>query len=148
MTWDELRTTLFPFLPATSKGFRRHENGGGWVRCTAVVERSAYVGPRALMRGGAMRGGRMFGGAMHGGAMYGGATLCDGMVIREPRDMLVIGPIGTRNAYLTMTRTHAATGCFGGTWDELRSRLTDENRADYERVLRFAAEHFEKEATR
>lgn len=44
---------------------------------------------------------------------------------RLNRIVSLVGAIGSRNAYLTLSRTHAYTGCFSGTWDQLIEKIGD-----------------------
>ena len=55
----------------------QHENGGGWVADTAIVEDTAYVGPNARVSGSA----RVFGDArVSGDAWVFGDALISGVV--------------------------------------------------------------------
>lgn len=89
----------------------RHVNGGGWVANTAYVSDSAYVGPNAQVYGNARVRGEAW---VHGSAK-----------IKQSSDYLVIGPIGSREAFMTWTRSDncVATGCFRGTVDEFLSTV-------------------------
>ena len=81
----------------------RHRNPdgtlGGWVADTAQVYGTARVYGTALVSGNA----QVYGTAQH----------------------LLIGPIGSRSAYLTWTRGDncIATGCFRGSVDEFRASV-------------------------
>jgi hypothetical protein len=48
-------------------------------------------------------------------------------------DILVTGPIGSRNVYLTVTISNekATTGCFYGSLDDLEKAATENKRQDY-----------------
>ena len=117
-----MTTFDFGFGPVPA---HQHPNGRGWVADTAHVDDSAYIGPDARVFGGARVYGdaRVFGGAqVSGGAqVYGGAKLA------KSSDYLLIGPIGSRAAFMTWTRSDncIATGCFRGTIKEFLAAVRE-----------------------
>jgi len=52
--------------------WKPHPNGGGWVHRDSKASPEAYIGPRAIARGGAIEGGTIWGGTIRGGAIEGG----------------------------------------------------------------------------
>lgn len=113
----------------------RHANGGGWVADTARVEVSAYVSEEARVSGEA----RVFGRArVSGQALVSGQAQVFGQArvsgearvsgrawVQSQGDWAIVGPLGTRNAFLTLTKTTTTpryvTGCFAGTFQELHA---------------------------
>ena len=89
----------------------QHPNGGGWVADTARVAASAFVGP----------GAQVFGAAW----VSGNAQVSGDARVYGDAQFLVIGPIGSRAAYLTWTASDncVATGCFRGAVDEFRAAV-------------------------
>ena len=77
------------------------------------------------------------------------ADLLPRLVIRGPvkiesyRDCICIGPIGSRNDYLTVTfkpATRVTTGCFSGSLDDFREEVAGKgspHREEYEAALLF-----------
>ena len=55
MTFEELKTQ---FPTATLDTWTVHENGGGWVKNTATVTATAWIGPNAIVYGNARVSGR------------------------------------------------------------------------------------------
>ena len=114
MELDEYAPLTFDFgdgpVPA-----HRHVNGSGWVADSAFVEASAQVSGNAQVYGDA----RVYGNArVYGDAWVSGdAWVYGDALVEHPRDFVVIGPLGSRDAYLTWTRSDncIATGCFRGT---------------------------------
>ena len=92
---------------------RQHTNGGGWVADTARVDDSAYIGPNAQVSGDAR--------------VYGDAQVSGNAKIAKPSDYLLIGPIGSRAAFMTWTRSDncIATGCFRGTVKEFLAAVRE-----------------------
>ena len=133
----ENRASLNPLgVPA-----HRHPNGGGWVADSAIVLGEAYVGPIARVFGGAVLGGYVHGGTIHGGTIHGGGI--HGGVIRDTRDVLMVGPIGSEDQYLTLVRSdtghHVSIGCWwerGATIDDIAAEVE-------ERAPEFADEYAE-----
>ena len=85
----------------------RHPNGGGWVADTARVDDSAYIGPAAQV--------------------FGNAQVSGGAKLAKSSDYLLIGPIGSRAAFMTWTRSDncIATGCFRGTIKEFLAAVRE-----------------------
>jgi len=48
LQWREIRK-IHSWLPSSSRGWHQHPNGGGWVKNTAQVAESAFVGPEAVV---------------------------------------------------------------------------------------------------
>ena len=139
----------------------QHPNGGGWVADTAIVLDEVYVGPTArvfggYVCGGYVDGGTIYGGTIHGGNIYGGniygghirgGTIHGGNiyggVIRDVRDVLMVGPIGSENQILTLTRSdtghHVSIGC----WWEPVATIDDIAAEVEERAPEFADEYAE-----
>lgn len=113
----------------------RHGNGGGWVTETATVDATAYVGPDATVRGSATVGGR--------------ATVWGSARVEWTRQVLEVGPIGSRDDALTViwqpSGLLVTTGCFHGTLDEFAAAVTathgdDEYTREYRLAIAFAVE--------
>ena len=152
----------------------RHPNGGGWVADTARVSDSAQVSDNARVSGNALVFGnaQVFGNAwvlgtawVSGDALvfdnaqvsdnaqvFGNAWVSgDARVFGDARvsgdaQFLLIGPIGSRNAYVTWTRSDncITTGCFRGTVAEFRAAVdathgTNAHGAAYRAMLDFIA---------
>ena len=114
MELDEHAPLTFDFgdgpVPA-----HRHVNGGGWVADTAAVSGNAWVSGNARVSGDALVYGNAW---VYGDAWVSGdAQVYGDAQVEHPRDFVVIGPLGSRDAYLTWTRSDncIATGCFRGT---------------------------------
>jgi len=62
-----------------------------------------------------------------------GYTTINGSMITSSKDVLVIGPIGSRRAHLTIVISDGRcyTGCFAGTIDELEQAARMKGRQDY-----------------
>ena len=121
----------------------RHPHGGGWVADTAHVADSAYIGPDARVYGDAWVNGdaRVYGDAqvygdawVNGNArvsgdawVNGNARVSGNATISKPSDYLLIGPIGSRAAFMTWTRSDncIATGCFRGTIKEFLAAVRE-----------------------
>ena len=58
--------------PGPENEWHPHPNGGGWVKNTATVPRTIFVGPDAVIWGGTFRGGTFRGGTFWGGTFRGG----------------------------------------------------------------------------
>ena len=149
----------------------QHLNGGGWVADTAIVLGEAYVGPTARVFGGAVLGGYVHGGTIHGGTIHGGGihggyiyggyiyggdirggvirggVIRGGVihrgVIRDTRDILTVGPIGSEDQYLTLVRSdtghHVSIGC----WWERAATIDDIAAEVRRRAPEFADEYAE-----
>ena len=117
-----MTTFDFGFGPVPA---HQHPNGRGWVADTAHVDDSAYIGPDARVSGNA----RVFGNArVSGGAqVYGGAWVFGNAKLAKSSDYLLIGPIGSRAAFMTWTRSDncIATGCFRGTIKEFLAAVRE-----------------------
>ena len=91
--------------------------------------------------GGHIRGGTVYGGTIHGGVIHGGNIY--GGVIRDVRDVLMVGPIGSENQILTLTRSdtghHVSIGC----WWEPVATIDDIAAEVEERAPEFADEYAE-----
>ena len=121
----------------------------------------AYLGGAYL--GGAYLGGANLGGANLGDAYLGGANLGDAYLgganlggewgkLESVSDVLMVGPIGSRNGYTTIYHTDKGVfvtcGCFRGTLDEFAKKVEethgDNNHArDYKALVEFAKVKFE-----
>lgn len=85
-----------------------------------------------------------------------GAFLADSVLIENSRDVLVLGPIGSRRDSLTASRSTKGlrlfTGCFDGTVEEFLTALHDnhgfdsQHGQDYLRALTYIEDHFHDEA--
>jgi hypothetical protein len=67
--------------------------------------------------------------------------------VSETRDLLVIGPIGSRNDYLTIAFDYAAVGCFCGNWTDFVAKVydrhgTNQNASEYLAAIEFAKIRF------
>jgi hypothetical protein len=107
--------------------------------------RGANLGGANL--GGANLGGANLGGAYLGGAYLGGANLGEEWgKLESVSDVLMVGPIGSRNGYTTIYHTDkgvfVSCGCFRGTLDEFTKKVEethgDNNHArDYKALVEF-----------
>ncbi len=105
ITWDQFYYTLYryPYMirvengkpegytknfwtpsgydPATdtAPGYKRHENGNGWVSTKATVAATAYVGPEAMVLGGTVSGNAI----VDGRALVTGGTITDDAVLQD-----------------------------------------------------------------
>ena len=97
----------------------QHPNGGGWVADSAQVADSVYVGLSAWVSGGAWVSGDA--------RVYGNARVSGDAIIAKPSDYLLIGPIGSREAFMTWTRSDncISTGCFRGTVKEFLAAVRE-----------------------
>ena len=108
-----------------------HPHGGGWVADTAHVDDSAYVGPNARVSGNALVSGdaRVFGDAWVSGdaRVSGNARVSGDAKLAKSSDYLLIGPIGSRVAFMTWTRSDncIATVCFRGTVKEFLAAVRE-----------------------
>ena len=135
-----MTTFDFGFGPVPA---HQHPNGRGWVADTAHVDDSAYIGPDAQVSGDARvsGGAQVYGGAwvsgnaqVYGGAqvsgdawVFGNAQVSGGAKLAKSSDYLLIGPIGSREAFMTWTRSDdcIATGCFRGTVKEFLAAVRE-----------------------
>ena len=67
--------------------------------------------------------------------------------VSKTSDLLVIGPIGSREAHLTLAKNYAATGCFCGNWEEFAKQVTSthgssQHAQEYLAALEFAKVRF------
>ena len=102
---------------------------------------------------GANLGDANLGGANLGGANLGGANLRDEWgKLESASDVLIVGPIGSRNGYTTICHTDKGVfvmcGCFRGTLDEFAKKVEkthgDNNHArDYKALIEFVKVKFE-----
>ena len=163
----ENRASLNPLgVPA-----HQHPNGGGWVADTAIVLGEAYVGPIARVFGGAVLGGYVHGGTIHGGTIHGGTihggyiyggyiyggdirggvirggTIRGGVIhggdIRDTRDVLTVGPIGSENQILTLVRSDTGHRVSIGCWWERAATINDIAAEVRRRAPEFADEYAE-----
>ena len=65
--------------------------------------------------------------------VFGNARVSGNAEVRQSSDILVIGPVGSRDAYFTVTISNemAAVGCFHGSLDELEAAAKEKGRQDY-----------------
>ena len=116
-----MSTFDFGFGPVPA---HQHTNGGGWVADTARFDDSAYVCPDAQVSDNARVSDNawVWGDARVSGnaRVSGDAQVSGNAKIAKPSDYLLIGPIGSRAAFMTWTRSDncIATGCFRGTVKE------------------------------
>ena len=116
-----------------------------------AVKNDAYLGGANL--GGANLGDAYLGGANLGDAYLGGANLGgEWGKLESVSDVLMVGPIGSRNGYTTIYHTDKGVfvtcGCFRGTLDEFAKKVEethgDNNHArDYKALVEFAKVKFE-----
>ncbi len=90
--------------------------------------RGANLGGAYL--GGANLGGAYLGGANLGGANLGGANLGgEWGELQSSSDVLIVGPIGSRNGYTTIYHTDKGIfvrcGCFGGSLNEFSEKVKE-----------------------
>ena len=121
---------------------------GGVIRGGVIHGGVIYGG---LIYGGYIYGGVICGGYVHGGAVYGGVihggTIHGGTIhggdIRDTRDVLTVGPIGSENQILTLTRSdtghHVSIGC----WWEPDATIDDIAAEVRRRAPEFADEYAE-----
>jgi len=89
---------------------------GGYIYGGNIYGGNIYGG---VINGGVIHGGGIYGGAVFGGDIYGGVIFGGdiyGGVIRDTRDVLTVGPIGSEDQYLTLVRSdtghHVSIGCW------------------------------------
>lgn len=78
--------------------------------------------------------------------VYGGANVTDG-VLKSSRDYIMVGPIGSRNAYTSFNLTTGTvqTGCFKGTLDEFEKAIEETHKGNEHAVAyNTVAEFFRK----
>ena len=73
----------------TATGFKRHENGGGWVSTKANVAATVYVGPNAVVNGGTISGNAR----IEDFAVVNGGTISGKAVVRG-RALVTAGTMG------------------------------------------------------
>ena len=108
--------------------------------------------------GGANLGDANLGGANLGDAYLGGAYLGDANLgdewgkLESVSDVLIVGPIGSRNGYTTIYHTDkgvfVACGCFRGTLDEFAKKVEErhgdnKHARDYKALIEFVKVKFE-----
>ena len=173
MTFLELEKRLG--LKLVKEEWHQHPNGGGWVQNTASVEEAAFIGPRAIVSDKARVSGvaRVSGEALvsgearvSGDAQVSGEARVSGKarvsgeaqvsgkarvygeaLVLNVSDLLVIGPIGSRDAHLTLAKDYAATGCFCGSWEEFAKQVasthgSSQHAKEYLAALEFAKVRF------
>jgi hypothetical protein len=105
--------------------------GDAWVSGDARVSGNARVFENARVFGDARVSGdaRVFGNAWVSGnaRVYGNARVSGNAWVSGNADWLTIGPIGSRNAFITFTNTkggiYVACGCFWGTLESFREQV-------------------------
>ena len=131
-----------------------------------AIKSGAYLGG-ANLRGANLRGAYLGGanlcganlcGANLGGANLGGANLGDANLgdewgkLESVSDVLIVGPIGSRNGYTTIYHTDKGVfvmcGCFRGTLDEFAKKVEEthgdnKHARDYKALVEFAKVKFE-----
>jgi len=135
---------------------------GGWVQSEAnlsQVSDEAWVSGEAQVSGEARVSGeawvfgeaRVFGEAQVFGEarVSDEAQVSDEARVAQTRDLLVIGPIGSRNAHVTFADDYVATGCFCGSFDQFAAAVANEHRdsvhaTEYMAALEFARIRFPK----
>ena len=113
-----------------------------------------------------LRGANLYGANLCGAYLYGanlrGANLCDAKLfdadlwkwgkLSSPQDVLIVGTIGSRNAYTTIYHTDKGVfvqcGCFKGTLDEFITKVKEthsgtKHERDYIALVEFAKIKFE-----
>ena len=81
---------------------------------------------------------------MSGNAQVSGDAKVYGVKLSKTSDYILIGPIGSRDSFLTLTRETATTGCFNGSWKELIQKSGDRKYTiQYKAALHMAKAHFE-----
>ena len=105
------------------------QNGNAWVSRNARVFGNAWVSGDAEVSGNA----RVFGNAW----VSGDAEVSRDAEVTKSNDLIVIGPIGSRNDKITLTFSNGkvSIGCFYGTLDQLEQAATKNNRQDYLDIL-------------
>ena len=113
------------------------QNDTAWVYDHAVVRGQAVVYDRAVVRDHAV--------VWDHAVVRGRAEVCDQAlvcgqaVVTETTDLLVVGPIGTRNAYMTICipAGTVTTGCFHGSVDEFEAAVAANptGREDYIAII-------------
>ena len=112
--------------------------------------RGANLGDANL--GGAYLGDADLGGAYLGGADLGGANLGDLGKLSSTQDILIVGVIGSRDAYTTIFHTDKGVfvqcGCFRGTLEEFAAKVKEihsgtKHERDYLALVDFAKVKFE-----
>jgi hypothetical protein len=93
---------------------------------------------------------------VYGGArVFDGAQVCGGAVIRQSRDYLCVGPIGSRDDYTTFFRTKegvgVSCGCFYGAIEEFAGKVekthhSNQHGAEYRLAIALAKARMEAKA--
>jgi len=105
------------------------QNENAWVFGDAKVSGDAWVSGNAKVFGDA----EVFGNAK----VFGDAEVSGDAEVTKSNDLIVIGPIGSRNDKITLTFSNGkvSIGCFYGTLDQLEQAATEKNRQDYLDIL-------------
>ena len=132
-------------------------SGKAWVSGDAQVSGKARVSGEALVYGKARVYGearvsgkaRVYGEALVSGKawVFGEANVSGEARVLNVSDLLVIGPIGSRYAHLTLAKDYAATGCFCGSWEEFAKQVasthgSSQHAKEYLAALEFAKVRF------
>lgn len=120
---------------------------GGWVeseRNLSQVSDEAWVSDEAQVFGKARVSGEAW--------VFGKARVSGKIKVIRAQDLLLIGPIGSRGAWLTLGLDYAATGCFCGGWEKFAAQVREthgdsEHAREYLAALEFAKIRF-PEATK
>ena len=129
------------YIPA---GYHQHPNGGGLVAETATVGAGATVSTGATVSAGARVGAWATVGAW--ARVGAGATIGTGARVGSTRDCVVINPLGSRDAPLTITfqpTIRVLTGCFDDSLEKFESRVHETypeghtHRIEYDATIAF-----------
>ena len=105
----------------------KHPNGGGWVADDCSVSSDSFIAEDSRVTGGS-RVDR--GSVVTGGSVVDGRSVVDGgSVVTATTDVLALGPIGSRQAVLTVLfnqpGVRIVAGCWIGTLDEFEARVKE-----------------------
>jgi hypothetical protein len=84
-------------------------SGSAWVSGSACVSDKACVSGSARVSDKA--------------CVSGEARVSGSAKLKNTKDHLCIGPIGSRDSYATFTRDQVTAGCFTGTFDEFEAQV-------------------------
>lgn len=124
---------LFRIRAKIACGIVREGEKGGYIESekNLSVSGDAWVSGDARVFGNAWVSGdaQVFGNAR----VFGDARVSGDAQVEKSQDLLVMGPVGSRNDYLTVwvRSSMATTGCFTGTLDELEAAAKKNGRQDY-----------------
>jgi carbonic anhydrase/acetyltransferase-like protein (isoleucine patch superfamily) len=133
--------------------------GKAWVSGEARVFGKAWVSGEARVFGKAWVSGkaRVFGKVQVSGEawvfdearVFGKVQVSGKARVSKTSDLLVIGPIGSRESYLTLGNNYAATGCFCGTWEQFKKAVRETHKSsvhtkEYMAAIEFAKIRFSK----